>query len=62
MFMLTRTAWTAWENFPDVSALPWILELARIPSAISEENQLAIERYIGYKRYERKKDVKAWGG
>ena len=31
------------------------LELARIPSEISEENHSAIERYIGYKRYGRKK-------
>ena len=34
------------------------LELARIPPAISEENYSAIERYIEYKKYGRKKMYK----
>ena len=39
-----RTAWTTWENFPDVTCA--FLELARAPSAISSEFQSLIERYL----------------
>ena len=39
-----RTAWTTWENFPDVTCA--FLELARAPSAISSESLSLIERYL----------------
>ena len=39
-----RTAWTTWENFPDVTCA--FLELARVPSAISSQSLSLIERYL----------------
>ncbi|KAL9960530.1 hypothetical protein ACROYT_G034002 [Oculina patagonica] len=39
-----KTAWAAWENFPEVTIA--FLELASAPSAISEENLSIIERYV----------------
>ena len=38
------TAWAAWKNFPDVTKT--FLELAGIPSNISEENLCTIERFV----------------
>ena len=39
-----KTAWTTWENFPDVTRA--FLELARAPSAISSGSLSLIERYL----------------
>ena len=39
-----RTAWTTWENFPDVTHA--FLELARTPCTISSSSLSLIERYL----------------